>query len=325
MSGPLVSIVVPVYNVESYIEECLQSVCSQTYENLEIICVDDVGNDGSMDVVRSFAVKDCRIKIIEHDKNKGLAEARNTGLEHVSGDYVFFLDSDDWLSIDAIEKYVRSAKVGESDIVVGQGLAFSDDDTENTRIVTESTNLWLTLPKEVEVRARNLLLMVNKIPCVAWGKLFRREILFNNKLKFIAENVRHEDNGFHLKCMTCRPTVSVVNDCVYHYRIRASSIMGKVREAKGGRGKALSDYRKVIDDACEFASRRDVAFSGFIRDSAFDAYAFRRFCCVFYWGCYRKLIRIGPIVFLKMDVSSDRGAHYLKVLGVKVFEKPFVL
>ena len=97
MSGPLVSIVGPVYNVESYIEECLQSVCSQTYENLEIICVDDVGNDRSMDVVRSFAVKDCRIKIIEHDKNKGLAEARNTGLEHVSGDYVFFLDSDDWL------------------------------------------------------------------------------------------------------------------------------------------------------------------------------------------------------------------------------------
>lgn len=133
MSGPLVSIVVPVYNVESYIEECLQSVCSQTYENLEIICVDDVGNDRSMDVVRSFAVKDCRIKIIEHDKNKGLAEARNTGLEHVSGDYVFFLDSDDWLSIDAIEKFVRSAKVGEPDIVVGQGLAFSDDDTKNTR------------------------------------------------------------------------------------------------------------------------------------------------------------------------------------------------
>lgn len=119
MSGPLVSIVVPVYNVESYIEECLQSVCSQTYENLEIICVDDVGNDRSMDVVRSFAVKDCRIKIIEHDKNKGLAEARNTGLEHVSGDYVFFLDSDDWLVDDAIEKLLSSAMTNNADVVVG--------------------------------------------------------------------------------------------------------------------------------------------------------------------------------------------------------------
>ena len=144
MSGPLVSIVVPVYNVESYIEECLQSVCSQTYENLEIICVDDVGNDRSMDVVRSFAVKDCRIKIIEHDKNKGLAEARNTGLEHVSGDYVFFLDSDDWLSIDAIEKFVRSAKVGEPDIVVGQGLAFSDDGKlfKNPRAKPDGTKMF---------------------------------------------------------------------------------------------------------------------------------------------------------------------------------------
>ena len=94
----------------------------------------------------------------------------------MSGDYVFFLDSDDWLSIDAIEKFVRSAKVGEPDIVVGQGLAFSDDDTKNTRIVTESVNLWLALPKEVEVRAGNLLMMVSKIPCVAWGKLFREAL-----------------------------------------------------------------------------------------------------------------------------------------------------
>ena len=138
MSGPLVSIVVPVYNVESYIEECLQSVCSQTYENLEIICVDDVGNDRSMDVVRSFAVKDCRIKIIEHDKNKGLAEARNTGLEHVSGDYVFFLDSDDWLVDDAIEKLLSSAMTNNADVVVGQLSAFSDDESEEMRIFSES-------------------------------------------------------------------------------------------------------------------------------------------------------------------------------------------
>ena len=148
MSGPLVSIVVPVYNVESYIEECLQSVCSQTYENLEIICVDDVGNDRSMDVVRSFAVKDCRIKIIEHDKNKGLAEARNTGLEHVSGDYVFFLDSDDWLVDDAIEKLLSSAMTNNADVVVGQLSAFSDDESEEMRIFSESLNAWLSLPDD---------------------------------------------------------------------------------------------------------------------------------------------------------------------------------
>lgn len=207
MSGPLVSIVVPVYNVECYIEECLQSVCSQTYENLEIICVDDVGNDRSMDVVRSFAVKDCRIKIIEHDKNKGLAEARNTGLDHVSGDYVFFLDSDDWLSVDAIEKLVCRAKTGEVDVVVGHAFAFPDDMSEETRHVSDSMNSWLKLPREEEVLGRGFLVMKNKINCVAWGKLFRSGFIFRNKLNFIRENVRHEDNGFHLKCVVCSPKV----------------------------------------------------------------------------------------------------------------------
>lgn len=122
MSGPLVSIVVPVYNVECYVEECLQSVCSQTYENLEIICIDDVGSDKSMDIVRLYATKDSRINIVEHEKNKGLAEARNTGLRNLSGDYVFFLDSDDFLSVDAIERLVRCASMCDTDIVIGGGV-----------------------------------------------------------------------------------------------------------------------------------------------------------------------------------------------------------
>ena len=124
MSGPLVSIVVPVYNVECYVEECLQSVCSQTYENLEIICIDDVGSDKSMDIVRLYATKDSRINIVEHEKNKGLAEARNTGLRNLSGDYVFFLDSDDFLSVDAIERLVRCASMCDTDIVIGGRLYF---------------------------------------------------------------------------------------------------------------------------------------------------------------------------------------------------------
>lgn len=124
MSGPLVSIVVPVYNVECYVEECLQSVCSQTYENLEIVCIDDVGSDKSMDIVRLYATKDSRINIVEHEKNKGLAEARNTGLRNLSGDYVFFLDSDDFLSVDAIERLVRCASMCDTDIVIGGRLYF---------------------------------------------------------------------------------------------------------------------------------------------------------------------------------------------------------
>lgn len=324
MSGPLVSIVVPVYNVESYIEECLQSVCSQTYENLEIICVDDVGNDRSMDVVRSFAVKDCRIKIIEHDKNKGLAEARNTGLEHVSGDYVFFLDSDDWLVDDAIEKLLSSAMTNNADVVVGQLSAFSDDESEEMRIFSESLNAWLSLPDD-DLCGKELFTMVNRIPCVACGKLFRVDFLYENDLKFISAKVRHEDNGFHLKCMSCHPKICFLGYEVYRYRIHRTSIMGGLREENGKQKTDLADLRRVLDDACDFVRLRNPKFVDFVRDSYWDAFAFRGLGCVFYWGRYRKYLRIGSVVLIKEGVSSDGKRHYLKVLGLKVYEKPFVL
>lgn len=119
-----------------------------------------------MDVVRSFAVKDCRIKIIEHDKNKGLAEARNTGLEHVSGDYVFFLDSDDWLVDDAIEKLLSSAMTNNADVVVGQLSAFSDDESEEMRIFSESLNAWLSLPDDLEFPRRFRYYVQNSLPAI---------------------------------------------------------------------------------------------------------------------------------------------------------------
>lgn len=320
MKGPLVSIVVPVYNVESYIDECLQTVCSQTYKNLEIICVDDGGNDKSMDIVRSFAIKDCRIRIIEHEKNKGLAEARNTGVENVSGDYVFFLDSDDWLSLDAIEKLVRSAKMEEADIVVGHGRAFPDDDSKETHLVAESMNSWLTLPKEAEVRGKRMFLMMNRIPCVAWGKLFRSGFLLSNSLKFVPENLKHEDNGFHLKCFACSPAIRFVYDDVYYYRIRNDSIVGKLRGGGADHRSSKEDLRKVLDDAVGFVSVRNPTVVDYFRDSCWDTFAVRGFGCVFYWGRYWKCVRVGPVVLIKKGISTD-GRVFLKVLGIKIYKK----
>lgn len=324
MSGPLVSIVVPVYNVECYVEECLQSVCSQTYENLEIICIDDVGSDKSMDIVRLYATKDSRINIVEHEKNKGLAEARNTGLRNLSGDYVFFLDSDDFLSVDAIERLVRCASMCDTDIVIGGASVFSDDESEETRVAVESLKAFLTLPECEEMSEREWLAMANGIPCVAWGKLFKIEFIRQNGLKFISANVRHEDNGFHLKCVACSPKISfLAGDDIYHYRIRRTSIMGKLRSTRDG--KSREDLQRVLSDAFGFIKRRNPDFCDFVRDCYWSDFAFRCFGCVFYWGRYWKYLKIGPVVLIKKGVSSDGQRHFLKVLGLKVYEKPFVL
>lgn len=324
MREPLVSIVIPVYNVESYIEECLKTALYQSYENIEIVCVDDVGNDGSMDIVRSYARKDSRIKVINHEKNKGVAQARNTGLEHVSGDYVFFLDSDDWLAADAIEKLVCCARLEEADIVVGHGLAFSNDASEETHLATKSMNSFLTLPKENKVIGKKSLLMANQIPCVSWGRLFRTDFLLSNQLKFISENVRHEDNGFHLKYLACNPVICFVSNEIYYYRIHGDSIVGKLRNGGAEHRTAKEDLQRVLNDAFEFIRTKKPEVFDFVKDSFWNDFALRGLGYVFYWGRYWKYMRVGPVVLIKKGVSSDGKWCFLKVLGIEIYKKPFV-
>ena len=112
---PLVSVIVPVYNVEKYLEECLDSIINQTLEDIEIICVNDGSTDNSLKILKKYAKKDNRIKII-NQKNCGLGCARNSGLNQSQGDYIFFLDSDDYLNPNILEKLYPKALESHSEI-----------------------------------------------------------------------------------------------------------------------------------------------------------------------------------------------------------------
>lgn len=114
--APLVSVVIPVYNVSRYLPQCLDSVISQTYRNLEILIVDDGSTDDSGDICDRYANGDDRIRVF-HTPNGGIASARNLALENVKGQYISFLDSDDWIERHAIETLLRAARLTESDIV----------------------------------------------------------------------------------------------------------------------------------------------------------------------------------------------------------------
>ena len=115
---PLVSIIVPVYNVSNYIEQCLNSLTNQTLKEIEIIVVDDCGTDDSIDKAEKLAKKDKRIKIVHNKTNQGLAESRNIGLKYVKTEYVAFLDSDDWVAEDFIEKLYKACIRENADIAV---------------------------------------------------------------------------------------------------------------------------------------------------------------------------------------------------------------
>ena len=124
-----VSVIIPVYNVEKYLEECLESIIDQSLEDIEIVCVNDGSTDNSLSILESYAELDNRIKIISQE-NHGLAAARNTGLKNINGDYVYFIDSDDFLELSALEELYNLAKEKSLDFVMFKLINFDDEINE---------------------------------------------------------------------------------------------------------------------------------------------------------------------------------------------------
>ena len=255
MNDKKISIIIPIYNVEKYITECLESVIYQTYKNLEIICIDDCSNDNSLKITEEFALKDKRIKIIKFKQNLGVAQARNTGIESATGDYIFFLDSDDYIKSDIIEKMYKKICETNSDIVVAGIQAFSEDN-ENEYLVKKATksNSTYNSINYYKTSMINLEEALKKIPCVSWGKLFSKKFIHNNQLRFIEKNAKYEDNGFLLKMLANFPSISFIEDIGVMYRIRENSITATL-DNKKKRKEKLKNMRLVLDDCFEYINK----------------------------------------------------------------------
>lgn len=117
---PIISVIIPVYNAEQYLERCLESIINQTLKNIEIICVDDCSKDKSLEILNEYALKDKRIKVIHCNKNGGESKARNIGLDNSTGKYLSFVDNDDYLDLDFYEKLYSKAESSNADIVRGE-------------------------------------------------------------------------------------------------------------------------------------------------------------------------------------------------------------
>ncbi len=223
---PFVSVVIPVYNVFSYLEDCLNSVIHQSYTNLEILCIDDCSTDGSIEIIKNFAILEPKIRLISHQKNLGLGAARNTGIELARGDYIYFLDSDDYIKTDTIEKLIQRALETDADVVVGGALAFPHDASLEMDSYIQELNQYLEIKVEDSaVNETNFRQLHDAIACVAWGKLYLTSFLRDNYLQFVEKKILHEDNGFHVKVLSCEPRIATIKDCLYQYRIRKNSIM----------------------------------------------------------------------------------------------------
>lgn len=214
----LISIIIPVYNVEQYIIRCLQSVVAQKdLDKIEVIIVDDCGTDNSIALAKEFLVgcSGLDYKILHHAKNGGLSAARNTGLRAAKGDYVYFLDSDDEITANCIRQLVAPLKDGEYDFVIGDYTTTLGDGASMLQLQAgELTGNDAVL----EAYAKGLWYVM------AWNKLCKREFLLKNNL-FFEEGVLHEDVVWSFK-LACKATsMYVVKEPVYIYSIREASIM----------------------------------------------------------------------------------------------------
>lgn len=212
-SDELISIIIPVYNIQDYLVCCIESVLAQTYDNLEILLVDDGSTDSSGSICDSYADKDTRIRVI-HKDNGGLSDARNIGIYSALGAYIFFLDGDDAISSFTISK-LYNAFCDDVDIAIGEMKQF-----KSTLPQSREKRCNVTVIGYVEAIRR--MLLHEGIGHEAWGKLYRRRLW--NDVSF-PKGLLYEDYATTYKIFTKANKVSIVDEQLYWYRIRGGSIM----------------------------------------------------------------------------------------------------
>ena len=196
--NPLVSIVVPVYNGERYIDDCMKRLLEQTYAPLEILLVDDGSGDGSGGICDRYAAAVSHVRVI-HQENGGPSRARNTGIAHAQGKYLMFTDVDDLLQADAVEKNVRIAEESDADVLM---FGFWNYDVANDRKVTRPTKTSLCGSREEFFRDCLVETVETEVINAPWNKVFRREFLREQNLAFDPQIRIYEDLYFSLQAVS---------------------------------------------------------------------------------------------------------------------------
>lgn len=201
MNNQLISIIIPVYNVERYLDRCVSSVTGQDYRNLEIILIDDGATDSSSWLCESWAGKDSRIKVI-HKKHGGLSDARNAGLRVAGGDLIGFVDSDDWIGPEMYSRLKDALEKDQSDIAACS-VEIVWEDEGRTKLLKERENIILN-----RLEAQKELLYESRLRQPVWDKLYRRKVLEG---VFFEKGKQHEDVFWSYKVIGNAERVSVID------------------------------------------------------------------------------------------------------------------
>ncbi len=240
----LVSVVVPIYKVEQYLKKCVDSIIKQTYKNIEVILVDDGSPDNCGKICDEYAQKDKRIKVI-HKENGGLSEARNFGLDKAKGEYICFIDSDDFVSCEYVEKLLIAALINHSDIAAC-----------NFKYIDEDGKISVRKEKEDKVYTsseaiKDIFTLDQNTEIMVWNKLYKRTLFTDNHIKYPVGKI-HEDNFTTYKLYDKANSVALISDKLYYYLQRENSIMATFNKKRFDVLIAVDEIKEYFKDRKEF-------------------------------------------------------------------------
>ena len=311
---PLVSVIIPIYNVGEYLSECLSSVVNQTLRDIEIICINDGSTDNSDAILDEYARKDPRIIVI-NQKNKGQANARNAGLKISKGKYIVFVDGDDWINSEMLATLVLLIVQDVDAIIFGVNI-FGEQDESTQKYFRMKFLGKLDLSGDI----------ISNCPVPPWNKIYRKDLIVRYKISF-PEGLLYEDNSFHWKYLMQARRVIFVREKFYNYRGREGSVMfiSKLRSP------CANDHLLVYLEIFEYMKRYDFVkkyFHSFIR---FFEHCLEVVCI--YTDDLQKSMKIAGDIWNKIDINTNNDIicalklknydYVYKWIGYSFLEKIF--
>jgi glycosyltransferase involved in cell wall biosynthesis len=221
--SPYFSIVLPIYNVEPYLDRCIQSVLSQSFTDYELILVDDGSTDGCPGICDAYGEKYAFIRVI-HKENGGLSSARNAGTEAAKGEYIWWVDSDDWIEPDALQVLYEASKDQNADMVKFNYFRVQSPKSEHK----SNARPGVYMMEDVEELRNLAMCSPGKFTLSAWSNIYSRKFLAENKLSFVSERIIcSEDYLFNLQALLLAQKIVVITDALYSYILREGSLSKK--------------------------------------------------------------------------------------------------
>lgn len=272
-----ISIIVPIYKAEKYIDECLQSILSQSYRNIEVILVDDGSPDKSGSICDAYSKKDSRIKVI-HKKNEGVSKARNDGMKIATGEWIMFVDPDDWIDENICSEFYSQVLKHRADIYICSNyVEYPNKKYENFVLDGRSRVLGNSEKYEIQLQliCKKAAKYIPKLHNMAgpWAKLYNRNFLIKNSLEFQPKLKRAQDNIFNLYAFEGASKIVYLNKCLYHYRMNSSSIWGRYSPD------IINNYNNLLSETYKFISltnKSDIFINAYYAKVATSFYSFMR-------------------------------------------------